>query len=233
MLLTVVRPRTRRRRRAAVVQSLLSWSPLPLMLKTIDRYVIREIVPPFLLALLIFTFILELPPVMEQLEQLVAKGVPWQTAGHIILLLMPQALGLTIPMALLVGLLIGLGRMSDGPGGGRAAGLRRQPLPAAAAGHAARGRRRGRDDVRDDRGDPGRQPEVPARSCSTILTQEGRKRHPAARVLPGFPELDAVSAGRGRPGQPGWKDLLVANTSRPDAVEDLHGPDAAASSWTR
>jgi LPS export ABC transporter permease LptG/LPS export ABC transporter permease LptF len=82
------------------------------VLKTIDRYVIREVMPPFFLSLLIFTFILELPPLMEELEKLVAKGVPWQTAGYIILLLSPQALGLTIPMALLVGLLIGLGRMS-------------------------------------------------------------------------------------------------------------------------
>jgi LPS export ABC transporter permease LptG/LPS export ABC transporter permease LptF len=83
------------------------------MLKTIDRYVIREVLPPFLLALLIFTFILELPPVMDELEKLVAKGVPWQTAGYIIILLSPQALGLTIPMSLLVGFLIGLGRMSS------------------------------------------------------------------------------------------------------------------------
>ena len=83
------------------------------MLKTIDRYVIREVVPPFVLALLIFTFILELPPVMDQMQQLVAKGVPWKTVGQIVLLLIPQALGLTIPMALLVGLLIGLGRMSS------------------------------------------------------------------------------------------------------------------------
>jgi lipopolysaccharide export system permease protein len=82
------------------------------MLKTIDRYVIREIVPPFVLSLLIFTFVLELPPVMQQLEQLLAKGVPWPTVGRIILLLSPQALGLTIPMALLVGMLIGLGRLS-------------------------------------------------------------------------------------------------------------------------
>ena len=49
---------------------------------------------------------------MDHLEQLVAKGVPWQTAGRILLTLLPQALGLTIPMSLLVGLLIGLGRMS-------------------------------------------------------------------------------------------------------------------------
>src|SRR4029453_13597448 len=46
------------------------------------------------------------------LERRGAKGVPWRTAGRILLLLMPQALGLTIPMGLLVGILIGLGRMS-------------------------------------------------------------------------------------------------------------------------
>lgn len=82
------------------------------MLKTLDRYVIRDIVPPLMLSLLIFTFILCIPPVMEQLEALVAKGVPWGTAATMLLMLIPQALGLTIPMALLVGLLIGLGRLS-------------------------------------------------------------------------------------------------------------------------
>lgn len=83
------------------------------MLRTVDRYVIREVIPPFLLSLLVFTFILEVPPVMQQLETLVSKGVSWQVAGRIILLLIPQGLGLTIPMALLTGLLIGLGRLSS------------------------------------------------------------------------------------------------------------------------
>jgi lipopolysaccharide export system permease protein len=82
------------------------------MLRTIDRYVIREVIPPFLLSLVIFTFLLEIPPVMRDLEMLIAKGVSWQVAGRIILTLIPQALGLTIPMALLTGLLIGLGRLS-------------------------------------------------------------------------------------------------------------------------
>jgi LPS export ABC transporter permease LptG/LPS export ABC transporter permease LptF len=80
--------------------------------KTLDRYVIREVLPPLLLSLLIFTFILTIPPLMDQLEQLVAKGVPWGTAARMLFTLVPQSLGLTIPMALLVGLLIGLGRMS-------------------------------------------------------------------------------------------------------------------------
>ena len=81
-------------------------------MKTLDRYLIREVLPPLFLSLLIFTFVLTIPPLMEQLEALVAKGVPWGTAVRMMLTLVPQSLGLTIPMALLVGLLIGLGRMS-------------------------------------------------------------------------------------------------------------------------
>jgi LPS export ABC transporter permease LptG/LPS export ABC transporter permease LptF len=81
-------------------------------MRTIDRYVIREILPPTLIALLIFTFLLVLPPVMDYLENLLAKGVSFGTAARILWLLVPQALGLTIPMALLVGILIGLGRLS-------------------------------------------------------------------------------------------------------------------------
>src|SRR5215207_2361478 len=81
-------------------------------MRTLDRYVIREILPPFFLSLLVFTFILEIPPVMRSLEELVSKGVSWGVAGQILLTLVPQGLGLTIPMATLTGILIGLGRMS-------------------------------------------------------------------------------------------------------------------------
>lgn len=85
---------------------------MAVLMRTLDRYVLREILPPFVLSLLIFTFILEIPPVMRQLEQLVAKGVSWGAAGRILLTLIPQGLGLTIPMATLTGILAGLGRLS-------------------------------------------------------------------------------------------------------------------------
>ena len=65
-----------------------------------------------LLALLIFTFLLALPPFMQHLENLLAKGVSFGTIARLIWTLVPQALGLTIPMALLVGILIGFGRLS-------------------------------------------------------------------------------------------------------------------------
>ena len=82
------------------------------MPRLIDRYLIREIAPPFLIALVVFTFLLMLPPLVEVAEGLIAKGVPAPTIGWIMLTLMPQALGVTIPMAFLVGLLVALGRLS-------------------------------------------------------------------------------------------------------------------------
>jgi LPS export ABC transporter permease LptG/LPS export ABC transporter permease LptF len=81
-------------------------------MRIFDRYVLREILPPFALSLLIFTFVLTLPPVMRQLEQLVAKGVTWGVAAKLLLLLVPSSLGLTIPIATLVAILIALGRLS-------------------------------------------------------------------------------------------------------------------------
>ncbi len=80
--------------------------------KTIDRYLIREILPPFFLALGLFTFLLAVNPMLEKAQQFLAKGVDLPTVAFLLLTLLPQALGLTIPMALLAGLLMGLGRLS-------------------------------------------------------------------------------------------------------------------------
>ena len=82
------------------------------MPRIIDRYVIREVIPPFLLALLVFTFILIIPFIIELAEQMIAKGVPAGTILQLAGTLLPQALALTIPMSLLIGLLVGLGRLS-------------------------------------------------------------------------------------------------------------------------
>jgi len=80
--------------------------------RIIDRYVIREVIPPFLLALLVFTFILIIPFIIDLAETMIAKGVPGETIVWLAVTLLPQALALTIPMALLIGLLVGLGRIS-------------------------------------------------------------------------------------------------------------------------
>ena len=82
------------------------------MLRILDRYVIREVLAPFGLALSLFTFILIVDPLMKEAQRLIEKGVGAITILRILATLMPSALGITIPVSLLVGLLIGLGRLS-------------------------------------------------------------------------------------------------------------------------
>ncbi len=81
-------------------------------MKTLDRYIIREIIPPFLIALLVFTFILIVPHIIELAEQLITKGVPWGTLLTLMMTLLPSTLALTIPMALLIAILVAFGRLS-------------------------------------------------------------------------------------------------------------------------
>jgi LPS export ABC transporter permease LptG/LPS export ABC transporter permease LptF len=67
---------------------------------------------PFGLSLLLLTFALEIPPILEHGEALIAGGASWDVVVRVLATLVPQALGITIPMALLIGLLITLGRLS-------------------------------------------------------------------------------------------------------------------------
>ena len=82
------------------------------MFKILDRYLTKEILLPFFMALVVFTFILEIPPILLQGEKLIEKGVAWPIVIRILLTLLPQALSVTVPIALLVGILVGLGRFS-------------------------------------------------------------------------------------------------------------------------
>src|SRR5262245_27241264 len=82
------------------------------MFKILDRYVVREVLLPFFLSLVVITFLLEMPPILDQGEKLIEKGVEWSVVVRVLATLLPQALGVTIPISLLLGILIGLGRLS-------------------------------------------------------------------------------------------------------------------------
>jgi LPS export ABC transporter permease LptG/LPS export ABC transporter permease LptF len=82
------------------------------MLSIIDRYVIRQVLMPFLLGLIVFTFIFIIPVMMDYAEPLVAKGVSAGIVAALMLRLIPQALALTLPMSLLLALLVAFGRLS-------------------------------------------------------------------------------------------------------------------------
>ena len=81
-------------------------------MRILDRYLVREIMPPLVIGLFVLTFALMMPPILRQGEQLIAKGVAWTTIARVLWTLVPQALSITIPMALLVGILVALGRLS-------------------------------------------------------------------------------------------------------------------------
>lgn len=85
------------------------------MLRLIDRYLIREIVPYFLLALLLLTAIIFAHEASRFSELLVISsrsGVPMEAIGKVMAALVPGIAVFTIPISLLVGTLVGIGRLS-------------------------------------------------------------------------------------------------------------------------
>jgi lipopolysaccharide export system permease protein len=188
------------------------------MLKTIDRYVIREVVPPFVLSLLIFTFVLELPPLMGELERLLAKGVPWPTVGRIILLLSPQALGLTIPMALLVGLLIGLGRLSTDREAVALLACGVSPYRllrpvGVLAGLATAATLYVMIEAIPDANQKYR------KILFATLTKKMESDIQPRVFFQEFPNWVLYPRNEAEPGQPGWADVMLADTSKHEAVE--------------
>jgi len=82
------------------------------MLKTLDRYLIREIVFPLILGLVVLTFVLVIPPILREGETLISKGDEWPIVARVLVTLLPQALSITIPMSVLLGILVAFGRLS-------------------------------------------------------------------------------------------------------------------------
>src|SRR5688572_10024294 len=81
-------------------------------MRIVDRYVIREVLWPLVMGLLIFTFMLIIPFLIEYAESFISKGVPVPVVLRVMATLLPSALALTILMSLLLGLLVAFGRLS-------------------------------------------------------------------------------------------------------------------------
>ena len=86
-----------------------------MMLRLIDRYLIKEIVPYVLLSLLILTAIIFAHDASRFAELLVVasrNGLPMQALWRVMAALVPGILVFTLPISLLVGTLVGLSRLS-------------------------------------------------------------------------------------------------------------------------
>ncbi len=82
------------------------------MPRLIDRYLLREIVPPFLVGLLLVMFVLLMNQVLLLADLFIDKGVPVLKAFRVLGLLVPSMLVFALPMAVLMGILGGLARLS-------------------------------------------------------------------------------------------------------------------------
>ena len=81
-------------------------------MRLLDRYVAREVVSHAALGLVVFTFVFFVPELVRLMEVIVRHtGNAW-TVALLFVCALPPVLGFTLPMAVLVGVLIGLGRLS-------------------------------------------------------------------------------------------------------------------------
>ena len=78
----------------------------------IDRYIVSEVVAPFALGVALLTFALVTGRLLKLTEMVVNRGVSLKDVAGLIGYIMPAFLELTFPMAVLLGVLMGFGRMS-------------------------------------------------------------------------------------------------------------------------
>ncbi len=83
------------------------------MFKILDRYIIKDILPPFLLGLVGYSFVLLMNQILVLSELFISKGVSLRVVISLLGYLVPSILAFTVPMAVLMGILAGLSRMSS------------------------------------------------------------------------------------------------------------------------
>ncbi len=82
-------------------------------MKIINRYVVREMVGPTFLGFAFYTFILLMRELFDAAELIIRRSLPLTEVLVILGLSLPHIVVLTLPMALLFGILIAIGRLSS------------------------------------------------------------------------------------------------------------------------
>ncbi len=80
--------------------------------RILDRYVWKELVTPFCLGLLIFTFLLLVDRIFDLTDLIINKGVPVRLVLMMLVYISPAILVLTIPIGFLLAILVAFGRLS-------------------------------------------------------------------------------------------------------------------------
>ena len=83
------------------------------MYKTLDRYILEELLQPFLFGLAFFVTIWLIDLMMELINLIFSKGVPASVTAFLFLYNLPPTLVISFPMAILLANLIAFGRLSS------------------------------------------------------------------------------------------------------------------------
>ena len=78
----------------------------------VHRYILREHLSPYLLALAAILFLLFVNLILELVDQIIGKGVPGGAALEVFMLNLAWMVALAVPMAVLVAVLMAFGRLS-------------------------------------------------------------------------------------------------------------------------
>lgn len=81
--------------------------------KILFRYIGTELLSPFCLGLFVFTFILLMNKIVQLMELVITRGVGLSGIAALVGYLLPSFLVLTLPMAVLLSVLITLGKLSS------------------------------------------------------------------------------------------------------------------------
>jgi lipopolysaccharide export LptBFGC system permease protein LptF len=81
-------------------------------MRILDRYIVREVFRHALLGLIVFTFVFFVPQLIRLMELFVRHTGSGSQILKLFLCIFPAVFTFTIPMAVLIGVLLGLGRMS-------------------------------------------------------------------------------------------------------------------------
>lgn len=79
-------------------------------MKIIHKYIMAEIYAPYLIGLSTFTLVILLQRLSRLADLIVAKGVPAHLVGRLLLSMFPSFLEITLPAALLLAVLLAMGR---------------------------------------------------------------------------------------------------------------------------
>ncbi len=81
-------------------------------MKIIHKYIMAEIYAPYVIGLFTFTLVILLQRFSRLADLIVAKGVPAHLVGRLLLSLFPSFLEITLPAALLLAVLLAMGRFA-------------------------------------------------------------------------------------------------------------------------